>query len=124
MMDDEYLLYGILFKKEESLLDTTVRNDPLKIAELLSAGFVEFGSSGKQYDYTVGNTFGNVKDQTWIEEGSQKMMLLTDRLFLLLYIAIREGDGGVRIRSNRSSVWKRFGEDWKMIFHQGSNIES
>ena len=48
---------------ETLLMKEHVRNNPDKIAELLNDNFIEFTSSGKQYNYSFGDTFGASKPE-------------------------------------------------------------
>lgn len=34
----------------------------------------------------------------------------------------KDSSTGITINSMRSSTWKRYGDQWKVIFHQGTNV--
>jgi ribonuclease HI len=108
-----------LVAKEELLLDNAVRNDAGMIAELLDANFVEFTSSGAQYRYSPGATFGDLEGVSYLERDSVTMTDLADDCKLLVYVNSRVCKNA-RIKSNRSSVWKKTDGKWKLVFHQGT----
>lgn len=108
-----------LVAKEELLLDNAVRNDAGKIAELLDANFVEFTSSGAQYRYSPGATFGDIDGISYVDCDTVRMLDISDNCKLLLYVNSRVCKNA-RIKSNRSSVWKKIDGKWKLVFHQGT----
>jgi len=108
---------------EKLLMQDHVRNDPAMIAELLKENFIEFTSSGKQYNYSFGDTFGSSASIIEIEDKSIKTIIINDETVLILYVAKKSDPNGEVIRSNRSSVWNKQDGKWKLVFHQGTNIK-
>jgi hypothetical protein len=108
---------------EEKLLNPDVRKSSLELQGLLSDDFIEYGSSGKTYN-----------KQQVIESLQHES---TD-LFSILEFNVRElGQGivlatyrvqktsrnsGNKTISLRSSIWKLQDGNWKIVFHQGTNI--
>ena len=120
-MDNSELSRIIL--KETLLMKEHVRNNPDKIAELLNDNFIEFTSSGKQYNYSFGDTFGASNSTIEMEDESVRTIVLNDETILLLYVAIKKNLDGSCNRSRRSSVWNKINGKWKLVFHQGTNID-
>ncbi|PKL26699.1 MAG: DUF4440 domain-containing protein [Spirochaetae bacterium HGW-Spirochaetae-3] len=120
MGNEETRLLKELILKEERLLENSIRNDADKIAELIHADCVEFSASGKQNKYRPGESFGNIDGILYIDSNSVRMVDLADDCRLLLYVGTKVTEN-TRLKSNRSSIWKKSDGDWKMIFHQGTN---
>ncbi len=111
---------GILPKSiealERSLLDSSVRQSTEQLNKLIADDFLEFGSSGKVY---------NKQDCIKPDETSRKFVVsdfkikeLSKDVTLATYKTTEDG-----IASLRSSIWQRYGDEWKMIFHQGTKCE-
>jgi hypothetical protein len=107
-------------KLEENLLKPEVRSARNELKKLLSDDFFEIGSSGKLL----------YKDEEISEEGIGivKMKLsdfelhpLSDDIVLATYRIFNELNGQ---HSLRSSIWKRNDGVWKMVFHQGTKINT
>ena len=111
---------GILPKSiealERSLLDFSVRQSTEQLSKLIADDFLEFGSSGKIY---------NKQDCIKPDECPRKFVVsdfkineLSKDVTLATYKTTEDG-----IASLRSSIWQRYGDEWKMIFHQGTKCE-
>lgn len=109
----------ILAGLERQLLDDSVRCDTHRISLILDERFKEFTTSGKVYNYAIGDVFGKSKDEIRILDGSIEMIDLTDDVKLLLYKAVKTRSIN-EIITNRSSIWKRSDTGWKIVFHQGT----
>lgn len=104
---------------EESLLKPEVRASAATVDHLLADDFVEFGSSGQ--------TFGkkDVMDALRSEPAMPRTLVdfraqqLAADVVLLTYRSIRSEKSGER-QFLRSSIWKSFGGQWRMVFHQGT----
>lgn len=112
---------GILPKSIEALerflLDSSVRQSTEQLGKLIADDFLEFGSSGKVY---------NKQDCIKPDETSRKFVVsdfkikeLSKDVMLATYKITEDG-----IASLRSSIWQRYGDEWKMIFHQGTKCEA
>lgn len=112
MQADEALYLRIL-KLEQSLLTSEVRHSAEQLAALLSDDFTEFTSSGKEYRYQCGDIFVSPADGV-IQDFALRP--LSDGCVLATYRFVRT-DGSASLRS---SIWQQFGEQWKMVFHQGT----
>ena len=100
---------------ELSLLDPSIRQSPEQLNKLLADDFLEFGSSGKIY---------NKQDCLQLVESSRqftvtdfKVKELSKELVLATYKTIENG-----AVSLRSSVWQRCGNEWQIVFHQGTKV--
>ncbi len=100
------------FELETALHRKEIRNSPDAVSALLADDFVEFGRSGR------------VWDKASIIESMQKEEL--DEKVTVQDFAARELSPDVVLvtyktaSALRSSIWKRFGEKWQMVFHQGT----
>ncbi|MGO4624703.1 DUF4440 domain-containing protein [Ensifer sp. 2YAB10] len=108
---------------EEALHRPEIRRSRAAVEALLAEGFVEFGASGTVYHRA------EIIELLLQEDEADGGKLLTDdyRLtaiapdaVLLTYRTHRvESDGSER-HVLRSSIWKRTGAKWQMLFHQGT----
>ena len=113
-----------LRRLEMELLDPTTRRDRDKVGELLADEFVEVGSSGKRHDK------GAVIPALSAEDGAApvrhvndlRVMPVTAGVALVTYRARRTYPDGTVTHSLRSSLWRRCGGRWRMVFHQGTAI--
>lgn len=106
---------------EKELLKPEVRLSADRISGLLAEGFFEFGSSGRVYNYTAGDVFDD-NGATYAME-DVKAYKLSRGCALATYKAIRKApEGDVTSVTLRSSIWKRSGGAWKMVFHQGTKV--
>ncbi|HAT8178957.1 TPA: GNAT family N-acetyltransferase [Legionella pneumophila] len=107
----------LIHKLELSLLNQTIRQSKSKLNQLIADEFVEFGKSGKVYKKH------NILDSLPFEKMRTFSVLdfevkeLSQNVILAMYKAI-END----TVSLRSSIWKLYGNEWRIIFHQGTNI--
>lgn len=101
---------------EENLLTDEVRLDPNKLKNYLVEDFFEFGSSGHVWhmqSYLGENGAGMIDasiSNFSIHPLAENVVLVTYQL----KNRTRHND------SLRSSIWKDFNEEWKMVFHQGT----
>jgi len=108
---------------EESLLQSAVRKNAAKIAELLSEDFREFGSSGRIFSKAeiLAALQGEDPDHHWsLNDFDAKQ--LCESLVLVTYCATRTSDHSPPAQSLRSSLWALREGRWQMIFHQGTKI--
>lgn len=113
-----------LKKLEESLWLPEIRFSREKMEEILAEGFFEFGSSGRIYDkhdtilippHEIGAKFP-------FPDFSAR--LLSSSVALVTYQSILQGSDGSFHHALRSSVWRRTDRGWKLIFHQGTPLQS
>lgn len=105
---------------EKKLLDPEVRKSEAIVDSLLDDSFVEFGTSGKTYDKKIIIERLGEEVPSEIEATDFVPVQLSEDVFQLRFKTKRIADDGSIIHSLRSSIWKRRGETWKMVFHQGT----
>jgi ribonuclease HI len=110
-----------LILKEESLLENSTRNDPSLIEKLMDDNCIEFSASGRQRVYRRGDKMENADGVLYIDSATVRSINLSEDCILLLYVGVKVNKN-VRTKSNCSSVWKKTDGEWKMVFHQGTNI--
>jgi hypothetical protein len=101
---------------EQSLLDSSVRQCSEQLNKLITDDFLEFGSSGQVY---------NKQDCLKPDDNLRKFSVsdfsikeLSKDVMLATYKTTEDG-----VISLRSSIWKIYGDEWQMIFHQGTKCE-
>ena len=118
-MTDSSELVNHLHGLEMRLLDPRVRGSPDLLEDLLAADFVEFGSSGRVYDKPM------VVEALRQDPGFDGPRTISDfsarplsnSIVLVTYRISETG-------TLRSSIWRRDGERWSMVFHQGTRSNS
>jgi hypothetical protein len=110
-----------IIEREQLLHQQSVRKNVTEIKKYLHESFLEFGSSGKVFHFQDIITRLPVEDgQTSIEAQGFNLLFLASDCALLTYESKRLLPEGLTVRTLRSSVWKKFGNEWQMVFHQGT----
>ena len=120
MANIEALIKGL----EEKLLRTDVRKNPDILDELLSEDFEEIGSIGRTSSRAevVNWLVTKEKDIEWTVNEFRIRELSPD-LVLAIYRADKKNKTNIQSAGSiRSSLWKKNGNRWQMIFHQGTKI--
>lgn len=113
----------LLIQFEKELLEPEVRGSKERLDVLIADEFVEYASSGKVYSKKdVLEALPSVENR---KETDYKMInpsvrMLSDEIGLVLYQVKKRNLEGEIVLSNRSSVWKKGEDGWKMVFHQGT----
>jgi hypothetical protein len=122
--EDDLLIKGL----EEKLLNPQVRGSRAELEKLLSPEFIEYGSSGKIYNYsgTLAYLVANSRRTVTYSFVNFKTRRLSDDTILALYILETEKNRKITI-TNRSSLWRwerdsAGGDGWRIIFHQGTRV--
>jgi hypothetical protein len=103
---------------ELSILSKDTRKSSEKLHSLIDDNFMEFGVSGFIYNKEeVINSLPNEISRDFVIDDLE-VALLSENIALVTY-KIKESS----ILSLRSSVWKRSGNLWKLIFHQGTKVQ-
>jgi hypothetical protein len=98
---------------EERLTTASVRASAEALDRLVSDQFVEFGSSGRVY----------TKPEVIAQMLAAPSITLSVEDFRALEVAPDVALATYRTgRSLRSSLWRREGEVWRIVFHQGTPI--
>jgi hypothetical protein len=107
-----------LRRLEESLYASETRFDPEHMDRLLAPDFVEFGASGRVWtrQHIIRTPPLELEAKLPLPEFS--VLMLSDDIALVTY---RSEIGTRRVEAtNRSSVWRRTYDGWKLVFHQGT----
>jgi len=85
--------------------------------------FWEVGASGRCYDRTfvIGELERRLKNPSpnrWVYSDTYCRQLAPD-VFLLSYSLVQDNGRFTR----RSTIWQRFSDGWKMVFHQGTIVQ-
>ena len=122
-MKDGIEVEDLILALEEKLLNPEVRCSKQKLEELLDEEFIEFCSSGNIYIYNqekVIDTEINLETTNWkILEFNIKWI---SKECILATYKLAKDSTVTKEYSLRSSIWKKQGHQWKMIFHQGTKI--
>jgi len=86
--------------------------------------FWEVGASGRRYDRAdvleeLERRQAAPHQDVW-ETSEFRCQRLADDLYLLTYTLLQNGERLTR----RSTIWKRTADGWKILFHQGTIVES
>ncbi|SFP34191.1 hypothetical protein SAMN05216419_100162 [Nitrosomonas cryotolerans] len=111
---------------ELKLLHTDTGADPSLFNALLSEDFEEIGNTGhiSSRQEVINWLINKSNDDRWLLKNFRIKILSTDWI-LAIYEAqkISNPDSTSTSRGSlRSSIWKRHGDDWQMVFHQGSKV--
>jgi hypothetical protein len=122
-MDSELL--ATLRELEERLLAPEVRGSREAADALLTDDFVEFGSSGTVYNKVsiLAALQEESSEGTQIERRTSDWdvrALSADSALVTYRIERRQAPDGRWSASLRSSIWRRTGSKWRMMFHQGT----
>ena len=99
-------------------MEKDTRKNKNELEKLISKDFIEYGSSGLIYSYD--ETINGLLNET--EEKIYKIIkmetkIISKNIVMVLYIIDINGN-----ISNRSSIWKKENNEWKIIFHQGTKV--
>lgn len=105
---------------EESMWRSESRFNREYMEQTLSPDFFEFGGSGRIYkrEDTLAAPPQEIKARLPLKDF--EVHQIGDNVALVTYITIIEGDN-VEMR-NRSSIWVKTSDGWKLRFHQGTPV--
>ncbi|NGN92906.1 nuclear transport factor 2 family protein [Nocardioides sp. KC13] len=104
---------------ERELQTASVRADPSRLVELLAPDFEEIGASGRQWDITsiLEMLAGEDEDMSDIEVHGLTGRVIADGVIILRWQSVRD-----ECRVNRTSLWQRRPEGWRLVHHQGTPV--
>ncbi len=118
-MDDA--LAAHLQALERALHDPVVRGDVAQLAALLDDDFSEIGSSGVCfYRAAALAEIPRERAQVEIVSTDYDCVLLVPTLAQVRYRSWYVIEGERQREVLRSSLWRRHGEAWRVVFHQGT----
>ncbi|HBV21132.1 MAG TPA: DUF4440 domain-containing protein [Nitrosomonas sp.] len=119
-------LAALIKQLELKLLHTDMRVNPSVADTLLSEEFEEIGNDGRVHSRQAVVEWLLHKDaqQKWSLEDFRVKMLSND-VVMAIYRAVKmnassETYSETKKGSLRSSIWRRHGDSWKMVFHQAT----
>lgn len=113
---------------ELSLMSPEVRRSAKRIGELLADDFVEFGMFGEIYskqDFV--ESLPNSEEEKFERYEASDFVareIAVDTVLLTFKASIEFLKTKEKILTLRSSIWQKRGENWQMIFHQGTVVKS
>lgn len=106
---------------EVELFDPKIRHSKEKLNELIADNFTEYTSSGRQTTKQDTVTSLSIERSLTIEATNMTATQLADSVMLICYEARKTDVGSGSIKDSfRSSIWKRNGKQWQIVFHQGT----
>jgi hypothetical protein len=102
---------------EFSLLEQSTRKSVDKLNHLIADDFCEFGNSGKIYNKQDLLKFLPSESKRTFTVNDFEVKELSKDVILVTYKTTEE-----LVTSLRSSIWKQDGNNWRMVFHQGTKI--
>jgi hypothetical protein len=112
----------ILIKLELLLLKHEVRGNTKQLEELIHPSFQEIGYSGKCYTKEeVLKALASQKSTPNIHTADFSVTPISSTVALLTYKFANIGeDGTLSKQALRSSLWKKCGNMWQIVFHQAT----
>jgi hypothetical protein len=107
---------------ELELLTNTTRKNAARVSSLLADTFREFGSSGRVYPKNDIIIALQEEAPVSISLMNFEMMLLSEGVALVTYQSQKDQQDAPPSTALRSSIWIQNGDDWRMIFHQGTKL--
>jgi len=113
-----------IIELEKSLLTLEVRHSEFELRKRIAPGFKEIGASGAYFG--IDSILERLPtEQSWsavvqdfeFTQHSEEICQLIFRAFIM------GNDTDEGTYSLRSSLWQKFGDEWKIIFHQGTKVE-
>jgi hypothetical protein len=94
------------------------------LENMTDAEFCEVGASGRRYgrDYVLDlleKRFENPGEDVW-EVSDFRCLALSRDTYLVTYTLLQQE---LRV-TRRSSIWRRSGQVWKIVYHQGTVVEA
>jgi hypothetical protein len=120
-------------KSELDVLEELMRREPIfhraefgttraDFERMMDESFCEVGASGRWYSRAVvldelEKRHAGPHSDVW-ESSEFHCRRLAEDVYLLTYTLLQDG---VRL-TRRSTIWRRSGDGWKIVFHQGTVV--
>ena len=108
-----------LRKLEESLWRPETRFDREYMDGVLHEEFFEFGRSGRKYSREESLSAEEVEFSADLKDF--KVQEVAEGVALVTYISEAKYGEALEV-GNRSSLWVKVGDEWKLRFHQGTVV--
>jgi hypothetical protein len=112
-----------LLSLEQHLLSQATRCNANEISRLLADDFIEFGASGSIWNKA--QVVEQLPQESFTHRTISQLAVkpLSQHVFLVTYHCHAANLGqDCTIGSLRSSIWRKRGEQWEMVFHQGTMV--
>ena len=120
-MLEENSLRDHILQLEEKLLQPDIRKSSNEIEQLLADDFMEIGCSGRTYNRQQVIEALQNESTAKMTISDFEIMNLAETVVLATFRETKfNAVNRIENESLRSSIWKMFGDKWKMIFHQGT----
>ena len=113
-----------LERLEETLLRPDVRRSREKMSALLADNFMEYGRSGRVYNKAAVLEMADKPFDGLLSLNGFSAKALAPSVALIRYATVLRRSDGKESHSLRSSIWTRTGQNWQLVFHQGTACES
>ena len=113
-----------IIELEKSLLTFEVRQSKDELLKRISPSFKEIGASGTYFG--LENILERLPtEQSWsaVVQDFEFMRHNSEICQLVFRAFIKSNDTDEGTYSLRSSLWQKFEDGWKIIFHQGTKVE-
>lgn len=113
----------LLLNLETQLLTPQTRRDTNILNGLIAEDFEELSSDGRvisRHEVIDWLTKGE-SDVLWTITNFRTRPLSGD-IAVATYVAVKIQTNAAPRRSMRSSIWRRLGDRWQMVFHQGTRL--
>lgn len=114
---------ALLIALEEQIVDPATRHSSKVLNSILSDDLLEFTASGRVFGkesiISILTAEGGGARAEMTNDGYELRPLAED-VVLLTYRNVTNRPGAAEARSLRSSIWKRIGDRWQLVFHQGT----
>ena len=114
----------------EKMLQTPKNFSIEDLSMLIDENFYEVGQSGKSWNKEqiieyFNQQISNTKNPCVVTMEDEKFVTVDKSIVLITYI-FKQTDASSNFSSSsrRSSLWKKQGEKWVMLFHQGTPVVS
>lgn len=112
-----------LIALEEQIVDPATRQSAKVLDSILSDDLLEFTASGRVFDKAsiisiLTAESGGARGE--MTNDGYELWPLAEDVILLTYRNTTKRPGTAEVRSLRSSIWKRGGDRWRLVFHQGT----
>lgn len=106
---------------EKELHFSSVRQNELRLGELISNSFKEFGTSGKTYSKEDVLSHLPLETENIIESSNWEISQINVGAILVTYNTNRSIES-TTVKAKRSSIWRKENNNWRLFFHQSSRI--
>jgi hypothetical protein len=106
---------------ELALLNPSGRADAALLDRLISPAFVEVASTGRSFGKDEVLARLPSEQGVSFRAGPMTVSLLSPTVALVTYTVARTAEGA-EVHSRRCSVWQLDGEQWQVVYHQGTVV--